>query len=80
LLMFLMDVVKQNGYNYRQIHRALNRRPHLPQPNESNSAVFLPFVGNFQPYKQSAGPTQHQICGLAPHEIIQSVRSRTTSE
>jgi hypothetical protein len=25
-----------------------------------------------QPYKQSACPTQHQICGLAPHEIIQS--------
>jgi hypothetical protein len=25
-----------------------------------------------QPYMQSAGPTQHQICGLVPHEIIQS--------
>jgi hypothetical protein len=73
-LMFLRDVLKQNGYNDRQIHRALNRRPHLPQPdNEPNSVAFLPFVGTvFQPYKQSAGPTQHQICRLAPHEIIQS--------
>jgi hypothetical protein len=33
-LMFLKDVFKENGYNDRQIHRALNRRPHLPQPDE----------------------------------------------
>jgi hypothetical protein len=44
--MFLKDVFKQNGYNDRQIHRALNRRPHLAQQdNKSNSAAFLPFVG-----------------------------------
>jgi hypothetical protein len=29
-LVFLKDVFKENGYNDRQIHRALNRRPHLP--------------------------------------------------
>jgi hypothetical protein len=70
---FLKDVFKQNGYNDRQIHRAVNSRPHLPQPdNEPNSVAFLPFVGTIQPHKQSAGPTQHQICGLAPQEIIQS--------
>jgi hypothetical protein len=43
--MFLRDVFKQNGYNERQIHRALNRRPHLDQPDkEWNSFAFLPFL------------------------------------
>jgi hypothetical protein len=37
-LVFPRDVFKQNDYNDRQIHRALNRRPHLYQPD-------LPFVG-----------------------------------
>jgi hypothetical protein len=42
---FLKDVFRENGYSDRQIHRALNRRPHLPQPdNEPNSVAFLPFV------------------------------------
>jgi hypothetical protein len=73
-LMFLRDVFRQNGYNERQIHRALNRRPHLDQPgNKPNSVAFLLFVGDYiQPNQQRAGPTQHQICGLAPHHIIQS--------
>jgi hypothetical protein len=45
-LMFLRDVFKQNGYNDRQIHRALNRRPHLAQPdNKPNSVAFLTLVG-----------------------------------
>jgi hypothetical protein len=45
-LVSLRDVFKQNGYNDRQIHRALNRCPHLPQPdNEPNSVAFLPFFG-----------------------------------
>jgi hypothetical protein len=44
-LVVLKDVFKENGYNDRQIHRALNRRPHLPQPdNEPHSVSFLPFV------------------------------------
>jgi hypothetical protein len=43
---FLKDVFKENGYNDRQIHRALNRCLHLPQPdNEPHSVAFLPFVG-----------------------------------
>jgi hypothetical protein len=34
------------GYNDRQIHRALNRRPHLDKPdNKLSSVAFLPFVG-----------------------------------
>jgi hypothetical protein len=45
-LVFLKDVFRENGYKDRQIHRALNRRPHLDQPDsESNSVAFLPFVG-----------------------------------
>jgi hypothetical protein len=44
-LLFLKDVFKENGYNNRQIHRALNHRPHLPQlANEPHSVAFLPFV------------------------------------
>jgi hypothetical protein len=39
-LVFLKDVFKENGYNDRQIHRALNRRPHqrhirLEHPDKS---------------------------------------------
>jgi hypothetical protein len=42
----LKDVFKRNGYNYRQIHRALNRRPNFDQPDiKPNSVSFLPFVG-----------------------------------
>jgi hypothetical protein len=45
-LLFLRDVFRENGYNDRQIHRALSRHPLLPQPdNEPNSVAFLPFVG-----------------------------------
>jgi hypothetical protein len=45
-LVFLKDGFKENGYNDRQINRALNRRPHLPQPeNVPHLVPFLPFVG-----------------------------------
>jgi hypothetical protein len=44
-LVFLRDVIKQNGYNNQQIHRALNHRPHVgQQENKPNSVAFLPFV------------------------------------
>jgi hypothetical protein len=44
-LVFQKDVFQQNGYNDRQIHRALNRRPHVGQPdNKPTSVAFLPFV------------------------------------
>jgi hypothetical protein len=43
---FLKDVFRENGYSDRQIHRALNHRPLLPQPNNKpHSVAFLPFVG-----------------------------------
>jgi hypothetical protein len=38
-------------------------------PTQSPSCLWWYCI---QPYKQSAGPIQHRICGLAPHEIIQS--------
>jgi hypothetical protein len=45
-LVFLKDVFKENGYNDRQIHRALNRRSDLPQQdNKPHSVAFLPFFG-----------------------------------
>jgi hypothetical protein len=45
-LVFLKDVFKENGYNDQRIHRALNRRPLLPQPDKKpHSFAFLPFVG-----------------------------------
>jgi hypothetical protein len=43
---FLRDVFEQNGYNARQIHRALNHRQHVRQSeNMPDSVAFLPFVG-----------------------------------
>jgi hypothetical protein len=45
-LVFLRDVFKQNGYNNRHIHRALNHCPHVGQlEDKPNSVMFLPFVG-----------------------------------
>jgi hypothetical protein len=45
-LVFLKNVFRENGYSDRRIHRALNRRPLLPQPdNKAHSVAFLPFVG-----------------------------------
>jgi hypothetical protein len=35
-LVFLKDVLKQNGYNDWQIHKALNRRLHLPHIMKSH--------------------------------------------
>jgi hypothetical protein len=35
-----------DGYNDRQIHRVLNRRPNCSQPDYNpNSVTFLPYVG-----------------------------------
>jgi hypothetical protein len=71
-LVFLKDVFEQNGYNDRQIHRALNRRPHLPQPDESNSVAFLPFVGTIF-NRISRMPDKHiKFVGL-PHMKLSSL-------
>jgi hypothetical protein len=45
-LVFLRDVFKQNGYNNRQNHRAINRLQHVcQQEDRPNSVAVLPFVG-----------------------------------
>jgi hypothetical protein len=41
-LEFLRDAFKQNGYNDSQIHRALNRHPHLPQPDNQAQSPSCP--------------------------------------
>jgi hypothetical protein len=38
-LAFLQDVFKQNGYNDQQIHRVLNRRPNISQPEDKPDSV-----------------------------------------
>jgi hypothetical protein len=46
-LVFLREVFKQNGYNRKKTHRALNHCSHAGQPeNKPNSVSFLPFVGS----------------------------------
>jgi hypothetical protein len=43
---FLREIFKQYRYKNWQIHRVLNRRPHLDQlDSKPNSVTFLPFVG-----------------------------------
>jgi hypothetical protein len=43
--MFLRDVFRQNCYNDRQIHRVLNRRLNISQPDDNPDPVtFLPYV------------------------------------
>jgi hypothetical protein len=64
-LVFLKDFFRENGYSDRQIHRAFNRRPHLPQPDNSQSPS-CPLSEPIQPYKQIVGPTQHQIIQSPP--------------
>jgi hypothetical protein len=71
-LMFLRDISKQNGYNDQQI-----QSPQLPSAFRSTRQAQLSRLpalcqDYIQLYQQSAGPTQHQICALAPHEIVQS--------
>jgi hypothetical protein len=45
-LVFLKHIFRENGYSDRQIHRAPNRRPLLPQlDNKPYSVAFLLFVG-----------------------------------
>jgi hypothetical protein len=44
-LVFLKDVFRQNGYKDRQIHRVLNCRPKISQPEDKpESVAFLPYV------------------------------------
>jgi hypothetical protein len=80
-LLFLKDVFKENEYNDRQIHRALNRRPHLPQPdNEPHSVAFLPFLGTvFNRISRVLARHNIKSVGLLHMKLsVSSVRSKTT--
>jgi hypothetical protein len=45
-LVFLRDVVRQNGYNDKQIYGVFNRRLNISQPNDNpDSVAFQPYVG-----------------------------------
>jgi hypothetical protein len=45
-LVFLRDVLRQNGYNDWQIQRVLNRRPNTSRPDDNPDSVsFLPYIG-----------------------------------
>jgi hypothetical protein len=71
---FLKDVFKQNGYNDRQLHRALNRRAQLLQPDsEPNSIAFLPFVGTI--FNHISGVlARHNIKSVClPHKTLSSL-------
>jgi hypothetical protein len=71
-LVFLKDIFKQNGYKTEPstiIHfRSTGQQAQLSHL----SALCQVFI---QLNQQSAGPTQHQIGGFVPHEIIQSAPS-----
>jgi hypothetical protein len=73
-LVFLRDFFKQNGCNDRQSHRALNRLPHLAQPDsEPNSVAFLPFVRTIFDHN-SRVPALHNIKSVGlPHMTLSSI-------
>jgi hypothetical protein len=70
-LVFQRNVFKQNGCNGQRMYRALNCHPNFGQlDNKSSSVTFLPFVRPIFNQINSVGPTQHQVYGLAPYEIM----------
>jgi hypothetical protein len=71
-LVFPRDVFQQNDYN-RQIHQNPQPPSALRSTGQQDQLSRLPALCRdyMQLYEQSAGPTQHQICGLAQHQIIQ---------
>jgi hypothetical protein len=73
-LVFLKDVFREKGYSDRQLHRALNRRRRVAQPEKKrDSSAFFPLVGyDIQPNQQSGGTAHQRIDGLTRHKVIQS--------
>jgi hypothetical protein len=71
---FLRYVFTQNGYNDLQIHRAVNRPPHLPQTdNEPISVAFLPFFGTiFNRISRLLARKNIKSAGL-PHKKLSSL-------
>jgi hypothetical protein len=63
---FLGDIVRQNGYTDKQIHRALNIPLRVAQPDKkSESVTFLPYV---KPIfnRISTVLSQHNIKSVGP--------------
>ncbi|PNF41399.1 hypothetical protein B7P43_G14428 [Cryptotermes secundus] len=75
-LEFLKNIFKRNGYNDRQIQRALNRQPNSIQPDDRRGTVaFLPFVGTIF-NRISRVLSRHNIksVGLPPKKISNFLR------
>jgi hypothetical protein len=70
-LVFLKNVFRQNVYSDRQIHRVLNRRPNMSQPEDNpDSVAFLPYVGTI--FNRISGVlSRHNIksVGLPPKKL-----------
>jgi hypothetical protein len=70
-LVFLKDVFRQNGYNDRQIHRVLNRRPNISHPEDNpDSVAFLPYVGSiFNRISRVLSRRNIKSLGLPPKKL-----------
>jgi hypothetical protein len=70
-LVFLKDVFRQNGYNDRQIHRVLNRRPNISQPEDNpDSVAFLSYVGTiFNRISRVLSRHNLKSVGLPPKKV-----------
>jgi hypothetical protein len=70
-LVFLRDVIRQNGYNDRQIHRVLNRRQNISQPDvKPDSVAFLPHVGTeFNRISRVLSRHNVKSVGLPPKKV-----------
>jgi hypothetical protein len=77
-LVCLRDVSKQNGYSDRQIHRALNRRPHLDHPAIcSTQSPSCPLPGL---YPALLAECRHDTTSELRVCPVSSVLSKTTKD
>ncbi|PNF22911.1 hypothetical protein B7P43_G13899, partial [Cryptotermes secundus] len=75
-LVLLKDVFKKNGYNNRQIHRVLNRRPNISRPEDKpGSVAFLPYVGSiFNSISRVLSRHNIEAVGLPPNKLSRFLR------
>ncbi|PNF15534.1 hypothetical protein B7P43_G16534 [Cryptotermes secundus] len=75
-LVLLKDVFKKNGYNNRQIHRVLNRRPNISRPEDKpGSVAFLPYVGTiFNRISRVLSRHNIKAVGLPPYKLSSFLR------
>ncbi|PNF38064.1 hypothetical protein B7P43_G00358, partial [Cryptotermes secundus] len=69
-------VFRQNGYNNRQIHRVLNRRPNISRPEDKpGSVAFLPYVGTiFNRISRVLSRHNIKAVGLPPNKLSSLLR------